>query len=75
MVCSVALLQADGTARGIVSFVAHEADEDRIIAALKAKLPSYMVPNQIISLKEMPCNPSGKVNRHALRQILEYRNI
>jgi amino acid adenylation domain-containing protein len=75
MVCSVALLQADGTAKGIVSFVAHEADEDRIIAALKVKLPSYMVPNQIISLKEMPCNPSGKVNRHALRQILEYRNI
>lgn len=74
MVCSVALLQADGTAKGIVSFVPHEVDKDHIIAALKAKLPGYMVPNEIISIEEMPCNRSGKVDRNALRKILECRN-
>lgn len=75
LVGSVALLQADGTAKGIFSFVAKEVDEDCIIADLKAKLPIYMVPNGIISLKEMPCTASGKVDRHALHRILENRNL
>ena len=75
LVGSVALLQADGTAKGIFSFVTKEVDEDCIIADLKAKLPIYMVPNRIISLKEMPCNASGKVDRHALHRILENRNL
>ena len=74
MVCSVALLQADGTAKSIVSFVPREIDEGRIIAALKAKLPNYMVPTEIISIEEMPCNANGKVNRNALRKMLENRN-
>jgi acyl-coenzyme A synthetase/AMP-(fatty) acid ligase len=34
-----------------------------------------MIPNRIITLKEMPFNASGKVDRLALSQILEERNI
>jgi non-ribosomal peptide synthetase component F len=64
-----------GEEKELIAYTTGEAEAITLKAYLKEKLPSYMVPNQIISLKEMPCNPSGKVNRHALRQILEYRNI
>lgn len=75
LVCSIALLQPDGTAKGIVSFVANEVDEDKIIATLKAKLPYYMIPSRIISLKEMPLNASGKVDRRALLSSLKNDNV
>ena len=68
-------LQSDGTPKGIVSFIAKEVDAKRIIMELKEKIPAYMIPNRIITLKEMPFNTSGKVDRLALSQILEERNI
>jgi amino acid adenylation domain-containing protein len=75
LVGSVVWLQSDGTPKGIVSFIAKEVDAKRIIMELKEKIPAYMIPNRIITLKEMPFNTSGKVDRLALSQILEERNI
>jgi amino acid adenylation domain-containing protein len=43
-----------------VSFV------DRLRTHLRAALPEYMVPAQIMALERMPLTPNGKVDRNAL---------
>lgn len=75
MAATVAWPLADGTAQGLVAFVgAKSIDDAQIITALKARLPHYMIPSRIFPLENMPLNPSGKVDRKALRQLLEKRS-
>ena len=72
VVGSIAWPLTDSGARGIVSFVhASGIDSEQVIDALKGRIPSYMLPSRVIALNEMPLNSNGKVNRHALRQLLE----
>lgn len=72
VVGAVAWPLADGMARGIVVFVGAAAvDAGKIIAALRTRLPVYMLPNRVIALEHMPLGPNGKVDRRALRQLLE----
>ena len=46
----------------------HRRTVAQLGAHLQKLLPAYMVPAQTIVLDEMPVNPSGKVDRHALAQ-------
>lgn len=72
VVGAVAWPLADGMARGIVAFVGAAAvDAGAIIDALRTRLPVYMLPNRVIALVDMPLGQSGKVDRRALRQLLE----
>ena len=72
LVATVAWPVVDASAQGLVAFVALPwVDQQQIVAALKAKLPAYMVPSRVLALENMPCNQSGKVDRSALRQLLE----
>jgi acyl-CoA synthetase (AMP-forming)/AMP-acid ligase II len=72
LVCSVAWPLANGVAHGIVGFVhASMVDSEQVIAALKTRLPSYMLPNRVVALDQMPLNSNGKVDRAALRPLLE----
>jgi non-ribosomal peptide synthetase component F len=72
LVGSVAWPLVDGTGRGIVSFVGVPGiNSESIIKALKNRLPAYMVPNRIIVLQNLPLSASGKVDRQALRRLLE----
>lgn len=72
VVGAVAWPLADGVAHGIVGFVGAPAiDAERVIGELKARIPPYMIPSRVIALENMPLNASGKVDRRALRQILE----
>jgi acyl-coenzyme A synthetase/AMP-(fatty) acid ligase len=72
VVGSVAWPLTDGMARGVVSFVgASTIDAEGIIEVLKTRIPPYMLPNRIIFLEKMPLNQNGKVDRGALRQLLE----
>ena len=41
-------------------------DPDTLRAGLRARLPSYMLPATINTLVELPCLPSGKVDRKSL---------
>ncbi|MCF6437464.1 non-ribosomal peptide synthetase [Pseudoalteromonas sp. MMG022] len=40
--------------------------QDALLEHLEALLPSYMLPNAIVCLRQIPLTPNGKVNRHAL---------
>ena len=72
VVGSVAWPLVDGMARGIVGFVgARSIDADRIVTELRTRIPPYMVPNRLVALENMPLNHSGKVDRAALRLLLE----
>jgi D-alanine--poly(phosphoribitol) ligase subunit 1 len=72
LVGSVAWPLIDGTGRGIVSFIgAPGINPEEIIKALKSHLPAYMIPNRIIAMRNLPLSASGKVDRQALRKLLE----
>ena len=62
----------EGTAKGIVAFVSGAGiDATELLAACKASLADYMVPNKILLVDEMPLNANGKVDRAALKMWLE----
>ncbi len=58
---------------GIVGFVAHDGDIDTqpILEECRRQLPNYMIPSRIVALAELPRNTSGKIDRGALRQMLD----
>jgi amino acid adenylation domain-containing protein len=63
---------SEGTAQGIVAFVSGaEIDTLEVLNACKASLADYMVPSKIISMDSMPLNANGKVDRGALKMLLE----
>jgi amino acid adenylation domain-containing protein len=69
---SVAWPVRAGVADGVVAFVAAEGgDIAGIRRACQDALPDYMVPSEILFIDELPLNPSGKVDRSALRKRLE----
>ncbi|QAU33708.1 amino acid adenylation domain-containing protein [Janthinobacterium sp. 17J80-10] len=74
MAGTVAWPSVDGAAQGLIAFVcARIIDEAQTIHALKARLPHYMIPSRIIPLETMPLNANGKVDRKALKLLLETR--
>ena len=59
-------------ADGLVAFLATQTlDIESLQASLRKRLPSYMHVREIRCLPEMPLNANGKVDRNALRQLLE----
>lgn len=57
----------DGTADGIAAFVVRAGfDARRALAALKLRLPAYMVPTEIHALDALPLNGNGKTDYAAL---------
>ena len=59
-------------ADGLVAFVAVDSlDTEKLLAALRKRLPPYMHVREVRCLLEMPLNANGKVDRNALRLLLE----
>jgi len=72
LVGSVAWPIIEGMAVGVVSFVCgSQVDASLATQILKQQLPYYMLPSKIIELNTMPCNANGKVDRKALKALLE----
>lgn len=61
----------DAEKQTIVLFVAPEnVDKMKLYAHLKTCLPRYMLPALIITEKELPLNPNGKIDRVKLKEKL-----
>ena len=56
----------DEKGKKIYLFYTGEADMKTISLALRAEVPTYMVPRKIVQLDEMPRLPNGKVDGKAL---------
>ncbi len=66
----------DGKKPKIVLYYVGEPTEKELAAALKAKLPRYMLPNRILKLDAMPFTANGKIDRVTLQGMYEKcRNI
>jgi amino acid adenylation domain-containing protein len=64
-------LTASG-AGGVVAFITGSTiREEAIRSNLQSKLPAYAVPREIRVMQQLPLNTNGKVDRKALRSILE----
>lgn len=63
---AVVLARGDAQKRLIGYVVASQLDEASLMSYLKERLPSFMLPHQIVFLEEFPTNSSGKVDRKAL---------
>jgi hypothetical protein len=54
----------------LIGYVARGAqgalDVPALLAALRAQLPAYMVPAQLVELDALPVTPNGKCDRNAL---------
>jgi acyl-coenzyme A synthetase/AMP-(fatty) acid ligase len=62
----------DGSATGVVGFVVnYTGSEDDLKQAMQQRVPSYMVPARVHSVKSLPLNNNGKVDRTALLKVLE----
>ena len=46
-------------------------DPEKVLFAVKAKVPAYMIPDQILRRKDMPKNANGKIDRKELTRELE----
>ncbi len=56
----------------IALFVEAQAEESKeLIAYLRSKMPSYMIPSRIIYEPSFPLNKSEKIDRNALKQKLQ----
>ncbi|MBI1837829.1 MAG: AMP-binding protein [Flavobacteriia bacterium] len=64
-------LKNKGETKKIISFYTAEINLEKqiIINFLREKLPEYMIPSDIIFLKEIPLNTSGKVDKKRLQEI------
>ncbi|MFC4531322.1 amino acid adenylation domain-containing protein [Sphaerisporangium dianthi] len=50
----------------IVAYLAGGAETAGLRAALKLRVPDYMVPSALVSLAALPLSPNGKLDRRAL---------
>ncbi len=68
---AAAVLRSDDGMDQLVAFLVADADLDipGVRAALRQKLPQYMVPARFEAMDELPRLSSGKVNRNLLKKI------
>lgn len=70
-VAAVAWPMRDGLAEGIVAFVVGDRPAAEILAAMRASVVAYMVPNAIHVVEALPLNGNGKTDRKALAARLD----
>lgn len=76
---SSVLLQGEGGQAHLVAFavpyVGGALDEEALKSWLAEQLPDYMIPTQLISVKYLPLNANGKVDRHNLLEQARQRSL
>ena len=65
-------LTEPGAAARLVAYVVPVAPETTVASvrhALRQRVPTYMVPNSVVMVADLPRNPNGKVDRMALHDL------
>jgi D-alanine--poly(phosphoribitol) ligase subunit 1 len=71
-VAAVAWPIVDGHAEGIVAFVSGgRLTPAGVRSELRRRVPAYMVPAKVMTIDPLPLSANGKIDRHALRDLLE----
>ncbi len=71
-VAAVAWPVVNGNPAGVVAFVSGgRLPASSVRDELRQRVPVYMIPAKVISLETMPLSTNGKVDRHALRAMLD----
>jgi amino acid adenylation domain-containing protein len=71
-VVALAWPRTESGAEGIAVFLEGDSfDTKALVSHLKGKLPVYMLPRNVIAVRELPLNASGKYDRRALQLVLE----
>ena len=60
-----------GGADGIVGFLDAPVDGAELIQHMSKDLPAYMLPREIRHVEKFPLNANGKIDRGALRALLQ----
>jgi len=69
---AVVLAQGSAAGRQLLAYAVPregrgaEQEADAVLAALRLRLPGYMVPGRLVWLDRLPLTPNGKVDRQAL---------
>jgi amino acid adenylation domain-containing protein len=63
---AIVIASRDDDVRLVAYIVGASLPHDELRAALRKKLPEYMVPSAFVFLKALPLTPNGKVDRAAL---------
>ena len=61
--------QYDDKRQRLVLFYTGEGDSQFLLKTLRESLPSFMIPNAVIPLDEMPINKNGKIDRKQLMEL------
>jgi non-ribosomal peptide synthetase component F len=67
---AVAVDGPDGEKRLEAAVTGTDCDTERLLSALAASLPRYMIPRRIAVLDELPLNRNGKIDRPVLAHTL-----
>ena len=59
----------------VVLLPGHEITEQALIAHCRSRLAGFKTPKQIVFMQTLPRNPSGKVLKRRLREVLELREL
>lgn len=71
LVAAVAWPGTGASAQALVAFVSGgDMAAERILQALRERVPGYMLPSRVLRLAHLPTNASGKVDRQALCRLL-----
>ena len=69
-VLAIAFLNAQNLTEIALFIEAQEEDSKELVAHLRSKMPSYMIPTRFIYIQSFPLNKSEKVDRNALKAML-----
>jgi acyl-CoA synthetase (AMP-forming)/AMP-acid ligase II len=62
------LAQQENGVTTLFAFVEGTAEEQVVLAAMREKVPGYMLPRNVFSVPQFPINTSGKIDKQTLRK-------
>ena len=55
----------------VLFYSGRSTDDESVLIAVKNLVPHYMVPEKLVSMKALPHNLNGKIDRASLKKSLE----